>query len=1030
MPKTIPELRIFTNELTKSLDSLAEGVNLVAGDEVAELLAQFGQLVPECDARLELCAGLLAKGLRDEALGYEADEPPLLETVTLLDLSSRPQWPRWQESLNNLGFPEPSMPKVEAAVELREAQERVVALKPLLDQWRRANLANAPLAHRIKILRRLRGEDSNNETWFECLRDHEKKRFMEIEAEVKEALSGHDEGRLADLVDEMNGQWLEPPPMRVRKAAETGLESFRGSRVDSELDQAADALATALDARDLDAARDIRARWDRLVAEKGAFPEGDSRLEKAAPAVAWIDSHGRMESLFAEVWNSLDARPASVKARRDWVRGLTRMRDEVEDIAEKLRDEIEVEPIERLRSRVARVEEDHRREQASKRLLAYLTAAAVLTVIIGAVATYVSLSRHNERVKSAVAELDSLRQRVDRGEFEPDAVPVPQLLDSIAQDPSVQAKATLLNAALSKDRDRRTRLADLQRRLAEMLDSLAKTERLSELETWPLAFVDATKALAELQAGGLSKTESDKAMAEKNAGLIENAARRFRRDGDEVAAQRTADLTRRLEEIQQQMRSNRQDAATALDTIEKEVVSLRSLLAQRAAAGAAGSYADARKTSRNAAQPLDGDGAVTNIIAALRKGIGEQQRLKTAEQDIDASLGDWPRYAEKLEATAAEFGQQAIAKDYRDAAKDLPLWRAVAEWNSYVKSLAPYDALPADQAKLTVNSLAKLREDADKLTFVREFTDRNEPLVKGFAERDLGEVHRELTEWLNREWLGELAWCVKSADATYYSVAKPLINNDNTFEYQRTIKQAGVWPKPTKTTEDKQPAIEMSPQRKLADELEANYAVKIPDETPGLAFETAIIAALKRTLEAAKVEPCLRLLTVRKLVLLGRDASPLFRSPEAEALHKELDDGMGGIPGVEITELGEFLDPNRDQNRGYVSVRKTADRALARATRTMASLDTTLEEARKGLQHKNVQTLTCVGRLARDTTGAVVFTPLQKAAMPSNADLIAISPNGDAMKIGTCGSDGRAKLEKGSLVAGVPVFVWRQRESQ
>jgi len=1029
MPNTISELITFMDQLTKALDSLAEGVNLVAGDEVAELLAQFNQLVPECDARLYLCAGLLAKGLRDEALGYEADEPFLLETVTLLDLSSRPQWPRWLEALNSLGFPEPSMPKVEVAVELREAQARVVTLKPLLDQWRRANLANAPLTNRIATLRRLRVADPNNETWFECLRDHEKQRFMEIDAEVKDALATRHEGRLAQLVDEMNGQWLEPPPARIRRAAENGLASSRGTRLESELDQTADALVAAMEARDLDAARDIRDRWNRLVSEKGAFTENDARLAKTAPALAWIDSHDRMESLFSEVWTSLDARPAAAKPRREWVRGLTRMRDEVEDIAERLKDEIDVEPIERLRSRVARVEEEHRREQTSRRLLAYLTVAAIATVVIGSIATAVSLSRYNELVKSAVAELDFLRQRVERGEFEPDKIPRPNLPESIKRDPSVEAKTKLLDAAAATDNDRRERFAELRNRLAGMLDSLSKAERLTALEPWPVPFVEASKTLAEIEAGDLARTVADKATLEKDSGLLENAARRFRRDGDEAANQRTADLTRRIEDIKQQMQSNRQDAAVALDAIDKEVVALRGLLAQPAAAGSAGSYADARKTSRNAVQPLDSDGVVSKTLAALRKGIGDQQRLKAAEQEIDASTGDWPRYAETLESTAAEFAQQAISKDYREAAKDLPLWRSVAEWNGFAQALKPFDALPADRAKIAVNALSKLREDADKLSFVRTFIDSNEPLVKAFAERDLGEVHRELTEWLNREWLGELAWRVTSADTSYYSVVKPLMK-DGGFEYQRQIKQAGVWPKPAKAGEETQVDVEASPQRKLADELEAAYVSKIPDSTPGLQFEAVLIGALKRTLEADKVEPCLRLLTVRKLVLLGRSVSPVFRSPEADALQKELDDGMGGIPGMEITDLGEFLDPNREQNRAYVSVRNTSERLLARAKRGLGSLNTTLEDARAALLHANVRSLSCVGRLARDAGGAIVFAPSLKTATPSNGELFVIGPNGDAMKIGTCGPDGRAKIEKGSLVAGVPVFVWRQKDLQ
>jgi len=108
--RTITELKKFADDFAKALDSLVEGVALVARDEVAEYLARYNELVPEVDQRLRSCAALLAKGLRDEALGYEADEPALFEAVTLLDLAGRPQWQRWLEVLKALGFPEPQMP--------------------------------------------------------------------------------------------------------------------------------------------------------------------------------------------------------------------------------------------------------------------------------------------------------------------------------------------------------------------------------------------------------------------------------------------------------------------------------------------------------------------------------------------------------------------------------------------------------------------------------------------------------------------------------------------------------------------------------------------------------------------------------------------------------------------------------------------------------------------------------------------------------------------------------------------------------
>lgn len=1029
MPKTIAELTTVMDQFAKALDALAEGVALNASDEVAELLALHGQLVSECDERLQLCASLLAKGLRDEALGYESDEPPLLDTVTLLDLSARPQWPRWLKAMQSIGFPEPVMPKIEAAKELREAQEQVFALKPLLDQWRRANLSNASLTSRIKTLRRLRKADANNEAWFECLRAHEKQRLMEIDAEVKEAVAAKDEERLSLLANELQGDWIEAPPQRIRKAAESALNLLRGSRIDREIEEVATALVASQDARDLDAARGLYDRWNRLLADKGAFAADDIQIVRATPAIEWLQSHDRLESLFAEVWSSLDARPATGKSRRDWVRSLTRMRDEVEDLAEKLRDEIDLEPIERLRTRVARVEEDHMREQSSRRRLTYLAVAAVATAVIGSAATAVSIVRHNDRVTTSVAEINALIDRASRGEFEPEKVPIPELPTWLLNDPAVAARMKLLETTVTSERDRLQRLTETQTRVSEILDALAKGSRLSRLEAWPESFVVASKLLSELTSGAIVKTATDQVLVEKQTGLLQNAARRFERDGDEVLKGRISELNTRLSAVREQAQGKPEDAADGIAKIDEDAKALRLLATEPAAPGAAGSFANSLKVSRTALRPLDIDGELFQAIATVKKYLDEQTRLRSAEQRLDEALGDWPRYAEALESIASEFPESAIARDYREAAKDSPAWQAISKWNEFAGSLAPYSSLSVEQAKKAAESLTRLKDSCGNLSVVQGFLKRTEPLVQAFAQRNLDEVRKDLTEWVDREWLGELAWCieVKSADGSvlvYYSVTEP--PKSGSFTFQPGMKVAGNWP-PAQRAESDVFTAKTSPQKLLADDLEKACVDKIPDAAAGVALDEILVDAFRRTIAAENVEPCLRLLTVRKIVLVGRGVSPAFQSPDMEALHKELDDGNGGIPGVEIADLGGFLDPNRQRKQGYLKVRKVAERALDQASRRFESLKKAISDMRKALSHKDVQTLACVGRISRDTGGATTLVPKLNAEMPTESDLLMIGPNGEAVPIGKIGKEGRAAIEKRALVTGIPVFVWQTR---
>lgn len=1029
MQKTIAELTGFMDQFAKALDALAEGVALNASDEVAELLALYGQLVPECDERLQLCSSLLSKGLRDEALGYESDEPALLDTVTLLDLSARPQWPRWLKAMQSIGFPEPAMPKIEAAKELREAHEQVFALKPLLDQWRRANLSNASLPSRIKTLRRLRKADANNEAWFECLRAHEKQRLMEIDAEVKKAVTAQDEERLRLLCTELRGEWIEAPPQRVQKAAESALNLFSGSRIDREIEEVATALVASQDARDLDAARTLHDRWTRLLADKGAFAADDIQIARATPAIEWLQSHNRLEALFTEVWNSLDARPATQKSRREWVRSLTRMRDEVEDLSEKLHNEIDLEPIERLRTRVARVEEDHQREQSSRRRLTYLVVAAVATAAIGSAVTIVSIVRYNEQVKAAVAEISGLIERANRGEFGSEKVPMPELPEWLLNDPVVAARMKLLETSVDNERKRLQQLTDTQTRVSDILDALAKASRLSSLEAWPESFVDASKLVNEMTSGAMVKTASDKAICEKITGRLQNAARRFERDGDEVLKGRISELNARLATVRQQVQGKHEDAVEGIAKIDEDAKALRLLATEPAAPGAVGSFANSAKVSRAALRPLDLEGELSQAIATVRKRVEEQKQLRSAEQRLDEALGDWPRYAQTLESIASEFPQAAIARDYMEAAKDSATWKAISEWNKFAGSLVPYSSLSVEQAKKATESLAQLKASCGTLSVVHGFLKRTEPLVQAFAQRNLDEVRKDLTEWVDREWLGELAWRVeaKSSDGSmlvYYSVTEP--PKSGSFTFQRSMKVAGNWPAAQRAESDEF-AARISPQKVLADELEKVCLDKIPDAASGIALDTMLVEAVRRTIAAGNVEPCLRLLTLRKIVLVGRGVSPVFQSPDMEALHKELDDGNGGIPGIEITDLGEFLDPNRQRNQAYIKVRKVAERALDQANRRVESLRKAVAEMGKVLSHTDVQTLACVGRISRDAGGAATLVAKSNVEMPNECDLLMIGPNGEAVPIGKIGKDGRAAIEKRAVVTGIPVFVLQTR---
>jgi hypothetical protein len=1024
--QTISDLKKFADDFAKALDSLVEGVAIVARDEVADCLARYNEIVPELDQRLRFCASLLEKGLRHEALGYEADEPALLDAVTLLDLAGRPQWPRWLEVLRSLDFPEPQMPKMEVAQELREAQEEAARLKPLLDQWRRFNLMNAPLAARIATLRQLRKHDPNNEAWHESLKLHEKQRAMQIEGDVKAAVAARDERRLAGLAEEFKAQWQEPPPQRVVKAVEAALTAIRGSRIDGEIAQVAAGLGAALEARDLEAGRSLRDRWNALVAAKGAFDADDGSVLRALPAVDWVERHDRLGVLVAEVGQALDARPPTREGRREWGRKLGRMRDEVEDLAEKLQDEIEQEPIERLRKRVERVAGELQREESGRRRLALMAIAAATSVMLGTVITVVSVMRRREQVQQAVASVDAQLQKVDQAAVDPADLPAPPLPPWLVKEPVVATKLAALQEAKERETERRRNFAKEAAKVMELVDGLAKMADAGTLDPWPEPFVETTRLLTALQQANLAKTAEDTAALEKLAGRLQNAANRFQRAADDVFAGRVMAIKDRLEKLRDVARRSRDTVSEQLASISKEVKELRVIASEAAAPGASGSFAEQRRVSRATALALDPDQAIERGIAALRADVSEMERFQAADKALSDSLGDWKRYAAALDSIATEFGKQASARDYAEAAKDEELWSGVDEWNRFTGDFRPFADCTTEAARALVARLERLQERSGKFKPAAEFVSAYLPAAKAFSARDPAEIRNSMRQWCDREWLGDIPCVVRPTDGrSYYCLQKPK-EGSASFKYQRAWKEGANWPAPKLKVVDEVTAamIQDSPQKRLSDTLKTKELAVMAD-AHGIGVDEVLADITLRIINAVDVDPCVRMVNLRKMLATATGCCLTFRNPKVAALAAQL--GVGdaeGIPEITVSEIAEFLDPDRDENSAYLKVKRFAEGILADAGVAIKQVRESIQAERRRLESAAVTPFDCVGRIGRDVEGALVAVPSKGATWKKGQDLLVVRPDGRLAVVGTCGEPGRLTLA-GSvpLVAGMPLFV-------
>jgi|688.fasta_scaffold93346_1 hypothetical protein len=1032
MDMSIEQLRRFMDRFTSTLDGLVEGVSLSVRDEVAEYLSQYNELVPACNARLHSASALLSRGLRDEALGYESDEPALLEAVTLLDLSGRPRYNAWLDALAANGIPEPGLPKIEHAVELRAAQDKVAELKPLLDRWRRENLSGASLAARMKTLRKLREADSDNESWYSCLVACERQRLMDIEADLKAAVASSDEERLQSIVEEFESPWVEKPPARIEKTARQALASLRGSRVDRELSEVSGGLAAAMEHKDLESARALRDRWNRLVDAKGTFAIDDANVLRAEPAVSWLERHERLEILFAEVWHSLEARPSLRLERAEWARSLARMRDEVEDLSEKLADEIDLEPVERLRDRVARVELELEREVGHRRRLMLLSTVGTVAAV-GALA-FASLTyiRRSDQVRKVAAELAGLEERAAAGELIGDTVAATEKIWPawLAADPIVKSRLGQCRATLAAEDTRRERLASFDRDVTPVLENLAKAVPPAEMGPWPQDFAEASRLIASADTGALAKNESEKSLVAKARGRLEAAAKRLERAGDEAFAVKANAINARLAELRDMAAADPAEVRGALAEVERSITDLRAAANERAVAGAAAPFDSQMRVNRGVAKQVEEGGPLMTSVSELRSRVDLLGRFAGQEAKLDDSLGDWEAYAAKLKAIAKEFETLPESRDYGEAASIERLWAGIGEWSRFAAATPSIGSLDADGAKALKKSIAGLSPEAQKLDVSSAFRERVGPVLDSMAERDLDAVGRDLQAWCQREWLTEVPWLITEDDPDgpleYYARDQP--RPGRSFKYQREMKQPGGWP-PPKT---KETSVEFrstaSPQKQLGDEWLA-LAARINNASKGLDADEALASVVDLVMRAEKVEPCVRLVNLRKILMAGKKVSGAFQTDKVNAFIASIDDGSGGIPGITISDLSEYLDPKRATNPKYLRVKQNAEQHLDRAIPVAQAIIREVGQASTRIDDLRIDTYECVGRVSRGSDGTLRLIPRTGGQQPTKVvDVVVLKADGKESVIGRTDGKGGLDIAKGtSTPAGTPCFVRRPK---
>jgi len=278
-------------------------------EELTGLVTAYSEFCHEVNVRLRRCDACLKQGLRSEALHLAEAAPNLVDAVSVLDFPER-EYLLEVVAMYSYAPPEPLMLDVASA--LNEAYALQEPLEKLLDMHRLLALGRSPLSQRLPVLRSLARLDPASPHWEADVRDMERARLAEIEAQARIAMSQGDTATLKALVGEVQPDtWLEKAPTTLLRNLKGRVNQSMRGNARQRIEQLNTELYSAFSALDAVTARTLRDEWNQCQ-QVAQLAQDDPLREHVAPVLNWLADEDR----------KLEAEQAFVRAAADIERAL------------------------------------------------------------------------------------------------------------------------------------------------------------------------------------------------------------------------------------------------------------------------------------------------------------------------------------------------------------------------------------------------------------------------------------------------------------------------------------------------------------------------------------------------------------------------------------------------------------------------------------------------------------------------------------------------------------------------------------
>lgn len=632
----------------------------VPEDRMRELADTYSLEVTRVNERLSKAVTLLHKGLRSEAIQSASLNPNAIDSAAALDF---PEYEEWCEILQFYSIPLPQELQRDMVDQLNEAMVDAQPLDALLKHHRRLAIARAPLAWRLKTLRRIAEIDSTNGVWQDDIELWERARVKQLEPDVKDTVASKDEQKLRLLLEELTTPaWRIEVDRDLAQTVKAALGEIHQARIAEELAKLAPLIYDAFCQFDEPAARRLIADWDRTQASYKS-PLAPEWVEQVSGAAEWIKEIDRQALEKRERAAALGKLDAALDRRAD-----RHTLDAAFGALSQFDEPPPIELIQRYRLAVEQIEiAGKRRNQA---LLAAIGATAA--ILVGIVFVWQRADRLEREILSAETQLRSM---VDAKRLS-DAETFWTKLEADAPAVAKDSRLTAINASLQS-------LVSEEASRAEQFTQYLKLADVDSAESMDLSSLTKAESLAI--------TEAEKASAF-------GVRRRYTQWESEVETSQTTQLLERIASLKSRLDEiEKLPADQVPNTAMVEVISSIDELTS--------TYRRANSAAKAQANSLK------NRSVAIRDALRDRRMRQQAETEAisriikSASFDDLER---NLKSFSGAVPDSPLTAEFEKAASERKHWALPDEWNTLASAIAAALDSPFSE-QIVANLLAQDR---------------------------------------------------------------------------------------------------------------------------------------------------------------------------------------------------------------------------------------------------------------------------------------------------------------------------------